>query len=91
MLTGSDTEVPALMKSSAENGSYTRASGDTAAIQETFACGWSSEKEVAGEIRARYEQDGYPVTPIRRWYSMWQRRKSTKAMIVVHCIASVFM
>ena len=41
-VTGSDTEVAGLMKSLAENGSYT--------------------------VR--------PATPIRRWHSMWQRRKS---------------
>ena len=29
------------------------------AIQESFDCGWSSEEQVAGEIRARYEKDGY--------------------------------
>ena len=28
-------------------------------IQESFGCGWSSEEQVAGEIRARYEQNGY--------------------------------
>ena len=58
-VTGSDTKVAGLMKSLAENGSYTVRPETLAAIQETFACGWSSEKEVAGEIRARYEQDGY--------------------------------
>ena len=58
-VTGSDAEVAGLMKSLAENGSYTVRPETLAAIQETFACGWSSEKEVAGEIRARYEQDGY--------------------------------
>ena len=40
-------------------GSYTVRPETLAAIQETFSCGWSSEAEVAGEIRARYEQDGY--------------------------------
>ena len=44
---------------SSETGSYTVRPETLAAIQETFACGWSSEKKVAGEIRARYEQDGY--------------------------------
>ena len=58
-VTGSDTEVAGLMKSLAENGSYTVRPETLAAIQETFACGWSSEKEVAGEIRARYEKDNY--------------------------------
>ena len=58
-VTGSDTEVAGLMKNLAENGSYTVRPETLAAIQETFACGWSSEKEVAGEIRARYEKDNY--------------------------------
>ena len=58
-VTGSDAEVAGLMKSLAETGSYTVRPETLAAIQENFSCGWSSEEEVAGEIRARYEQDGY--------------------------------
>lgn len=58
-VTGSDAEVAGLMKSLSETGSYTVRPETLAAIQESFGCGWSSEKEVAGEIRARYEQDGY--------------------------------
>ena len=58
-VTGSDTEVAALMKSLAETGSYTVRPETLRIIQESFACGWSSEEQVAGEIRARYEQDGY--------------------------------
>lgn len=58
-VTGSDTEVAALMKSLAETGSYTIRPETLRTIQESFACGWSSEEQVAGEIRARYEQDGY--------------------------------
>lgn len=58
-VTGSDTEVAGLMKSLSETGSYTVRPETLAAIQESFGCGWSSEAEVAGEIRARYEQDGY--------------------------------
>ena len=58
-VTGSDTEVAALMKSLAETGSYTVRPETLRTIQESFACGWSSEEQVAGEIRARYEQDGY--------------------------------
>ena len=58
-VTGSDAEVAGLMKSLSETGSYTGRPETLAAIQESFGCGWSSEKEVAGEIRARYEQDGY--------------------------------
>ena len=58
-VTGSDAEVAGLMKSLSETGSYTVRPETLAAIQQTFSCGWSSEEEVAGEIRARYEQDGY--------------------------------
>ena len=43
----------------AATGSYTVRPETLAAIQQTFSCGWSSEEEVAGEIRARYEKDGY--------------------------------
>ena len=58
-VTSSDAEVASLMKSLSETGSYTVRPETLAAIQESFGCGWSSEEEVAGEIRARYEQDGY--------------------------------
>ena len=58
-VTGSDAEVAGLMKSLAETGSYTVRPETLAAIQENFSCGWSSEEQVAGEIRARYEKDGY--------------------------------
>ena len=58
-ITDSDAEVAGFMKSLAETGSYTVRPETLAAIQESFGCGWSSEAEVAGEIKARYEQDGY--------------------------------
>ena len=58
-VTGSDAEVAGLMKSLNETGSYTVRPETLAAIRESFDCGWSSEKQVAGEIRARYEKDGY--------------------------------
>lgn len=58
-VTESDAEVAALMKSLADNGSYTVRPQTLEAIRQTFACGWSSEAEVAQEIRTRYEQDGY--------------------------------
>ena len=58
-VTGSDAEVAGLMKSLAETGSYTVRPETLAAIRENFSCGWSSEEEVAGEIRARYEKDNY--------------------------------
>ena len=58
-VTGSDTEVASLMKQLNETGSYTVRPETLATIQESFACGWSSEAQVAEEIRARYEQDHY--------------------------------
>ncbi len=58
-VTGSDAEVAGLMKDLAEKGSYTVRPETLAAIQKNFSCGWSSEAEVAGEIRARYEKDNY--------------------------------
>lgn len=58
-VTGSDAEVAGLMKSLNETGSYTVRPETLAAIRESFDCGWSSEEQVAGEIRARYEKDGY--------------------------------
>ncbi len=58
-VTGSDTEVAGLMKSLSETGRYTVRPETLAKIQESFDCGWSSEAQVAGEIRARYEQDNY--------------------------------
>ena len=58
-VTGSDAEVADLMKSLNETGSYTVRPETLTAIRESFDCGWSSEEQVAGEIRARYEKDGY--------------------------------
>ena len=58
-VTGSDAEVAGLMKSLNETGSYTVRPETLTAIRESFDCGWSSEEQVAGEIRARYEKDGY--------------------------------
>ena len=58
-VTGSDAEVAGLMKSLNETGGYTVRPETLKAIQESFDCGWSSEEQVAGEIRARYEKDGY--------------------------------
>ena len=58
-VTGSDAEVAGLMKSLNETGSYTVRPETLAAIRESFNCGWSSEEQVAGEIRAHYEKDGY--------------------------------
>ena len=47
------------MKSLNETGRYTVRPETLKAIQESFDCGWSSEEQVAGEIRARYEKGGY--------------------------------
>lgn len=58
-VTGSDAEVAGYMRSLAENGSYTVRSEALAKIQESFACGWASEEQVAEEIRSRYELNGY--------------------------------
>ena len=58
-VTGNDAEVAGLMKSLNETGRYTVRPETLKAIQESFDCGWSSEEQVAGEIRARYEKDGY--------------------------------
>ena len=58
-VTGSDAEVAGFMQQLTATGSYTVRPETLAAIQETFSCGWSSEAEVAGEIRSRYEKDGY--------------------------------
>ena len=58
-VTGSDAEVAGFMQQLAATGSYTVRPETLAAIQRTFSCGWSSEEEVAGEIRSRYEKDGY--------------------------------
>lgn len=58
-VTGSDAEVAGLMDRLNREGSYTVRPETLAAIQGTFACGWSSEEEVAAEIRTRWEQDGY--------------------------------
>ena len=58
-VTGSDAEVAGFMQQLATTDSYTVRPETLAAIQETFSCGWSSEAEVAGEIRSRYEKDGY--------------------------------
>ena len=58
-VTGSDAEVAGLMDQLNREGSYTVRPETLAAIQGTFSCGWSSEEEVAAEIRTRWERDGY--------------------------------
>ena len=58
-VTGSDAEVAGLMDRLNREGSYTVRPETLAAIQGTFACGWSSEEEVTAEIRTRWERDGY--------------------------------
>ena len=58
-VTGSDAEVAGLMDRLNREGSYTVRPETLAVIQGTFACGWSSEEEVAAEICTRWERDGY--------------------------------
>ena len=58
-VTGSDAEVASLMDRLSREGSYTVRPETLAAIQETFACGYAEEDEVAQEIRTRWERDGY--------------------------------
>lgn len=58
-VTGSDAEVAALMRSLNETGCYTVRPETLAKIRETFGCGYAEEEQVAAEIRARYERDGY--------------------------------
>ena len=58
-ITGSDAEVASLMSRLNQEGSYTVRPETLAAIQETFACGYAEEDQVAQEIRTRWEKDGY--------------------------------
>lgn len=58
-VTGSDAEVASLMGRLNQEGSYTVRPETLAAIQETFACGYAEEDQVAQEIRTRWEKDGY--------------------------------
>ena len=58
-VTGSDAEVAGLMEQLNREGSYAVRPETLAAIRESFDCGWAGEDEVAGEIRVRWEKDGY--------------------------------
>ena len=90
-VTGSDTEVAALMKSLAETGSYTVRPETLRTIQESFACGWSSEEQVAGEIRARYEQNGYLCdTHTAVAFHVAEQQKREGVLMVVLSTASPF-
>ena len=90
-VTGSDTEVAALMKSLSETGSYTVRPETLAAIQESFDCGWSSEAEVAQEIRDRYEKDNYLCdTHTAVAFHVASRKKRAGVPMVVLSTASPF-
>ena len=93
-VTGSDAEVAGLMKSLAETGSYTVRPETLAAIQENFSCGWSSEEEVAGEIRARYEKDNYlcdtHTAVAVRVYEDYRARTGDETPTVIASTASPF-
>ena len=84
-VTGSDTEVASLMRQLSEQGSYTVRPETLAAIQETFACGYAEEDEVAAEIRARYEQDGYLCdthTAVAFHVAARQKREGTPMVVL---------
>ena len=90
-VTGSDAEVAGFMKSLAETGSYTVRPETLATIQESVGCGWSSEAEVAGEIRARCEQDGYLCdTHTAVAFHVAAREKQAGVPMVVLSTASPF-
>ena len=78
-VTGSDTEVAALMKSLAETGSYTVRPETLRTIQESFACGWSSEEQVQGRSAPAANRTATSAIPTRRWPSMWPRSTSGTA------------
>ena len=90
-VTGSDAEVSSLMKELNETGSYTVRPETLETIRESFACGWASEEEVARQIRACYEQDGYlcdPHTAVA--FHVAQQHKRADAPMVVLSTASPF-
>ena len=79
------------MKSLAQTGSYSVRPETLAAIQETFACGWSSEAEVAQEIRTRYEKDGYLCdTHTAVAFHVAEQKKRAGVPMVVLSTASPF-
>jgi len=90
-VTGSDSEVAELMRSLAENGSYTVRPETLAEIQKTFGCGWASEEQVAAEIRKRYEKDGYLCdTHTAVAFYVAERNKREGVPMVVLSTASPF-
>ena len=58
-VSGSTEKVAGWMKDLAAQGHYTVDAATLAAIQESFACGCADDVQGAGEIRDRFEQDGY--------------------------------
>ena len=90
-VTGSDAEVAGLMDRLNREGSYTVRPETLAAIQGTFACGWSSEEEVAAEIRTRWERDGYLCdTHTAVAFHVAGQQKRTGVPMVVLSTASPF-
>ncbi len=90
-VTGSDAEVAALMDRLSREGSYTVRPETLAAIQETFACGWAGEEEVAGEIRACWEEAGYLCdTHTAVAFHVARRQKREGVPMVVLSTASPF-
>lgn len=58
-LSGSAEAVRGWMADLAATGCYTVDDATLAKLQESFACGYASDEEGAGEIKALFEQDGY--------------------------------
>ena len=63
-LSGGDCELIArLMADLAETGRFEVPAELLAKIQETFACGWADEDEVAGAIAASWRENAYLIDP----------------------------
>lgn len=63
-LSGGDCELIArLMADLAESGRFEVPAELLAKIQETFACGWADEDEVAGAIAASWHENAYLIDP----------------------------
>lgn len=84
-VTGSDAEVAELMSSLAKSGRYTVRPETLEKIQQSFACGWASEEQVAAEIRARYDTDGYLCdthTAVAFYVAEKQKREGTPMVVL---------
>ena len=90
-VTGSDAEVAERMAELSRTGSYTVRPETLAAIQQDFGCGWAGEKEVAAEIRTRWERDGYLCdTHTAVAFHVAEREKRAGVPMVVLSTASPF-